>query len=194
FFQAEDGIRDFHVTGVQTCALPILHIDLDQFKIVNDACGHSAGDALLKQIGALLKSKIRWRDTLARLGGDEFAVLLESCTIDEAMRTAENLRDIIGEFRFVWDERTFRMGASIGVVPITPASDAVASVLSAADSACAAAKDAGRNRVYTYQDNDIDLMKRRKEMQWAAGISNALEENRFELFRQTIQPLQPGLD
>ena len=172
----------------------VLHVDLDQFKIVNDACGHSAGDALLKQIGALLKSKIRWRDTLARLGGDEFAVLLESCTIDEAMRTAENLRDIISEFRFVWDERTFRLGASIGVVPITPASDDVASLLSAADSACAAAKDAGRNRVYTYQENDIDLMKRRKEMQWAARISNALEENRFELFRQTIQPLQPGLD
>ncbi|HEY8521992.1 MAG TPA: EAL domain-containing protein [Gammaproteobacteria bacterium] len=172
----------------------VLYIDLDQFKIVNDACGHSAGDALLKQIAALLKSKIRWRDTLARLGGDEFGVLLESCTMEEAMRTAESLRDIINEFRFVWDERTFRLGASIGVVPITPATDDVAALLSAADSACAAAKEAGRNRVYSYQENDIDLMKRRKEMQWAARISNALEENRFELFRQTIQPLQPGLD
>jgi diguanylate cyclase (GGDEF)-like protein/PAS domain S-box-containing protein len=172
----------------------VLHIDLDQFKIVNDACGHSAGDDLLRQIGALLKAKIRWRDTLARLGGDEFGVLLESCTIDEALRTAENLREVIGEFKFIWDERTFRLGASIGVVPITPATDDVAALLSAADSACAAAKDAGRNRVYSYQENDIDLMKRRKEMQWAARISNALEDNRFELFRQTIQPLQPGLD
>jgi diguanylate cyclase (GGDEF)-like protein len=170
----------------------LLHIDLDQFKIVNAACGHNAGDALLKQIGALLKSKIRWRDTLARLGGDEFGVLLESCTIDEALRTAETLREIIGEFRFVWDERTFRLGASVGVVPISPGTDDVASLLSAADSACAAAKDAGRNRVYSYQENDIDLMKRRKDMQWAARISNALDENRFELFRQTIQPLQAG--
>jgi diguanylate cyclase (GGDEF)-like protein len=85
----------------------VLYLDLDQFKIVNDACGHNAGDALLKQIGALLKSKIRWRDTLARLGGDEFGVLLESCTMDEALRTAENLREMIGDFRFVWDERTF---------------------------------------------------------------------------------------
>jgi diguanylate cyclase (GGDEF)-like protein/PAS domain S-box-containing protein len=168
----------------------VLYLDLDQFKIVNDACGHNAGDALLKQIGALLKSKIRWRDTLARLGGDEFGVLLESCTMDEALRTAENLREIISEFRFTWDERTFRLGVSVGVVPITPQTDDVASLLSAADSACAAAKDAGRNRVYNYQENDIDLMKRRKEMQWAARISNALDENRFELFRQTIQPLQ----
>jgi diguanylate cyclase (GGDEF)-like protein/PAS domain S-box-containing protein len=171
----------------------VLYIDLDQFKIVNDACGHSAGDALLKQLGALLKSKIRWRDTLARLGGDEFGVLLESCTMDEALRTAESLREAISEFKFVWDERTFRLGASIGVVPITPGTGDVASLLTAADSACAAAKDAGRNRIYSYQENDIDLMKRRKEMQWAARISNALEENRFELFRQTIQPLQPGL-
>jgi diguanylate cyclase (GGDEF)-like protein/PAS domain S-box-containing protein len=168
----------------------VLYLDLDQFKIVNDACGHNAGDALLKQIGSLLKSKIRWRDTLARLGGDEFGVLLESCTMDEALRTAEALRENIGDYRFTWDDRTFRLGVSIGVVPITAATDDVASLLSAADSACAAAKDAGRNRVYNYQENDIDLMKRRKEMQWAARISNALDENRFELFRQTIQPLQ----
>jgi diguanylate cyclase (GGDEF)-like protein/PAS domain S-box-containing protein len=172
----------------------VLYLDLDQFKIVNDACGHSAGDQLLKQLGALLKSKIRWRDTLARLGGDEFGVLLESCTMDEALRTAETLREVISEFKFMWDERSFRLGASVGVVPITPATDDVAALLTAADSACAAAKDAGRNRVYSYQENDIDLMKRRKEMQWAARISNALDDNRFELFRQTIQPLQPGLD
>jgi diguanylate cyclase (GGDEF)-like protein/PAS domain S-box-containing protein len=168
----------------------VLYLDLDQFKIVNDACGHNAGDALLKQIGSLLKSKIRWRDTLARLGGDEFGVLLESCTMDEALRTAETLRENIADYRFTWDDRTFRLGGSIGVVPITAATDDVASLLSAADSACAAAKEAGRNRVYNYQENDIDLMKRRKEMQWAARISNALDENRFELFRQTIQPLQ----
>ena len=168
----------------------VLYLDLDQFKIVNDACGHNAGDALLKQIGSLLKSKIRWRDTLARLGGDEFGVLLESCTMDEALRTAETLRENLADYRFIWDDRTFRLGVSIGVVPITAATDDVASLLSAADSACAAAKDAGRNRVYNYQENDIDLMKRRKEMQWAARISNALDENRFELFRQTIQPLQ----
>ena len=96
----------------------VCYIDLDQFKIINDTCGHSAGDALLGQVGALLKSKIRWRDTLARLGGDEFGLLLESCSLDEALRTAESLREAVRNFRFVWEERTFRLGASIGVVPI----------------------------------------------------------------------------
>ncbi len=172
----------------------VLHLDLDQFKIVNDACGHSAGDEMLRQLSALLKSKIRWRDTLARLGGDEFGVLLESCTLEEAMRTAETLRETVNEFRFVWDERTFRLGVSIGVVPLIEINEDVAALVSAADSACSAAKEAGRNRVYAYEETDIDLMKRRKEMQWAARITNALEENRFELFRQTIQPLQPNMD
>ncbi|MCO4811233.1 MAG: EAL domain-containing protein [Gammaproteobacteria bacterium] len=168
----------------------LLYLDLDQFKIVNDSCGHSAGDALLGQLGTLLKSKIRWRDTLARLGGDEFGVLLESCSLDEAMNTAETLRVAIGEYKFVWEERTFRLGVSIGVVPITADNENVAALLTAADSACAAAKEAGRNRIHSFQENDIDLMRRRREMQWAARINNALEENRFELFRQTILPLQ----
>jgi diguanylate cyclase (GGDEF)-like protein/PAS domain S-box-containing protein len=165
-------------------------LDLDQFKIVNDTCGHSAGDALLGQVGALLKSKVRWRDTLARLGGDEFGILLESCSLDEAMRTAESLREAVRNFKFTWEERTFRLGASIGVVPISVDNADVASVLSAADSACQAAKEAGRNRVHSFEENDIDLMRRRREMQWAARINTALEEGRFELFRQTILPLQ----
>lgn len=168
----------------------LCYLDLDQFKIVNDSCGHSAGDALLGQLGALLKSKIRWRDTLARLGGDEFGVLLESCSLEEAMQTAESLRVAIGDYKFMWDERSFRLGVSIGVVPITADNEDVAALLSAADSACAAAKEAGRNRIHSFQENDIDLMRRRREMQWAARINNALEENRFELFRQTIRPLQ----
>jgi diguanylate cyclase (GGDEF)-like protein/PAS domain S-box-containing protein len=172
----------------------LLYLDLDQFKIVNDSCGHSAGDALLGQLGALLKSKIRWRDTLARLGGDEFGVLLESCSLEEAMNTAETLRMAIGEYKFVWEERNFRLGVSIGVVPITADNENVAALLTAADSACSAAKEAGRNRIHSFQENDIDLMRRRREMQWAARINNALEEDRFELFRQTIQPLQTEED
>jgi len=172
----------------------LLYLDLDQFKIVNDSCGHSAGDALLGQLGALLKSKIRWRDTLARLGGDEFGVLLESCSLEEAMQTAEALRVAIGEYKFTWDERTFRLGVSIGVVPISADNEDVAALLSAADSACGAAKESGRNRIHSFQENDIDLMRRRREMQWAARINNALEEDRFELFRQTILPLQAEED
>ncbi|MFZ2507908.1 MAG: EAL domain-containing protein [Steroidobacteraceae bacterium] len=168
----------------------LCYIDIDQFKIVNDTCGHSAGDALLGQVGALLKSKVRWRDTLARLGGDEFGVLLESCSLEEALRTAETLRESIRNFRYTWEDRTFRLGASLGVVPITPENEDIASVLSAADSACGAAKESGRNRVHCFEENDIDLMRRRREMQWASRINNALEESRFELFRMAIQPLQ----
>ncbi len=171
-------------------AYALCHIDVDQFKIINDTCGHSAGDALLGQVGALLKTKIRWRDTLSRLGGDEFGVLLESCALEEALRMADVLRETIRNYKFVWEERTFRLGCSVGVVPITGDSEDVAAVLSAADSACQAAKEAGRNRVYSFQENDIDLMRRRREMQWAARINNALEESRFELYRMTIQPLQ----
>ena len=168
----------------------LCYLDIDQFKIVNDSCGHSAGDALLGQVGALLKSKVRWRDTLSRLGGDEFGVLLESCSLDEAMRMAETLREAVRNFRFNWEERVFRLGASIGVVPLTQESEDVASVISAADSACQSAKEQGRNRVHSFAENDIELMRRRREMQWAARINAALEEGRFELYRMTIQPLQ----
>ncbi|MEL6367048.1 MAG: EAL domain-containing protein, partial [Pseudomonadota bacterium] len=169
----------------------VCYLDLDQFKIINDTCGHSAGDQLLQELGRLLKSKIRWKDTLSRLGGDEFGVLLERCTIEDAMQMADGLREAVSEFKFLWDERSFRLTASIGLVPLSGGENQdVASILSAADSACAAAKDAGRNRVHSYHENDIDMMRRRREMQWAARINTALEENRFELFRQTILPLQ----
>ena len=174
----------------------LLCLDLDQFKIINDTCGHNAGDTLLGQVGALLKAKVRWRDTLSRLGGDEFGVLLESCALDEAMRTAETLREAVRGFRFTWEDRVFRLGASIGVVPVTADNEDVASILSAAESACQAAKEAGRNRVHSFAENDIELMRRRREMQWAARINAALEEGRFELYRMVIQPLQrvePGL-
>jgi diguanylate cyclase (GGDEF)-like protein/PAS domain S-box-containing protein len=174
----------------------LCYLDLDQFKIVNDTCGHGAGDALLGQVGQLLKSKIRWRDTLSRLGGDEFAVLLEACSLDEALRSAEGLRESVRNYKFIWEDRNFRLGASVGVVPITSESEDVASLISAADSACQAAKEQGRNRVHSFEENDLDLMRRRREMQWAARINTALEDGRFDLYRQAILPLQtdePGL-
>ncbi len=168
----------------------LLYLDLDRFKIINDTCGHQAGDALLGQLGALLKSRIRWRDCLSRLGGDEFGVLLESCSLDEAMRSAESLVTAIDEFKFSWEDRSFKLTVSVGVVPITADNEDVGTILNAADAACQAAKEAGRNRVHSFEANDIELMRRRREIQWAARINNALEENRFELFRQTILPLQ----
>ena len=168
----------------------LLHLDLDQFKMINDSCGHAAGDTLLGQIGALLKSKIRWRDTLSRLGGDEYGVLLESAALEDALRTAEVLRDAVKNFRFEWDERVFKLSCSVGVVPITSDNEDVASILSAAEGACGAAKEQGRNRVYSFAENDIELMRRRRETQWAARISAALDEGRFDLYRMPIMPLQ----
>jgi diguanylate cyclase (GGDEF)-like protein len=165
-------------------------LDIDQFRIINDSCGHAAGDALLGQVGALLKSKVRWRDTLSRLGADEFGILLESCTLDEAMRTAETLREAVRNFRFVWEDRQFRLSASIGVVPLTPETGDVASLLQAADTACQTAKEQGRNRVHSFAENDIELMRRRREMQWVSRINVALEEGRFELYRMPIAALQ----
>jgi diguanylate cyclase (GGDEF)-like protein/PAS domain S-box-containing protein len=168
----------------------LLYLDLDRFKIINDSCGHQAGDRLLGQLGALLKARIRWRDCLARVGGDEFGVLLESCSLDEATRTAEGLVEAIDNFQFAWEDRSFKLTASIGLVPISSETTDVAALLNAADAACQAAKEAGRNRVHSFEENDIDLVRRRREIQWAARITNALEEDRFELFRQTILPLQ----
>ncbi len=172
----------------------LCHLDLDQFKMINDSCGHSAGDTLLGHVGALLKSKVRWRDTLSRLGGDEYGVLLESCTLEDALRTAEVMREAVKNFRFEWDDRVFKLSASVGVVPITADNEDVASILSAAEGACAAAKEQGRNRVHSFAENDIELMRRRRETQWAARISAALDEGRFELYRMPIVPLQTKED
>ena len=182
--------RALKSTGANETSYVVCYVDLDQFKIINDTCGHAAGDAVLGQAGTLLKSKVRWRDTLSRIGGDEFGILLESCSLDEARRTAETLRESVRNFRFTWEDRTFRLGASIGVVPITADTGDVASLMSAAESACQAAKEFGRNRVHSFEENDIDLMRRRREMQWASRINAALEEGRFDIYRQVIRPLQ----
>ena len=128
-------------------------IDLDQFKVVNDTCGHAAGDALLTQISAMMRAKIRQHDTLARLGGDEFGLILDRCAIDRAVVIATELKDSIQSFRFSWADRVFIIGASIGIAPITKTSGTIAALMSAADSACYAAKASGRNRVKVYAGN-----------------------------------------
>jgi len=168
----------------------LCYIDLDQFKIVNDTCGHVAGDELLRQLTALLQARVRERDTLARLGGDEFGILLGNCRLDKAEEIAEEFCRTVKEFRFVWQEKSFEIGASIGLVAIEADSSSTADLLSAADSACYVAKDKGRNRVYVYQPDDEELVARHGEMQWVSRINQALEENRFELFYQPIVPLQ----
>ncbi len=173
----------------------LLYIDLDQFKLVNDTSGHGAGDELLRQLAAIIQTHIRGRDTLARLGGDEFGVLLEECPIDQGRQIAEKLRQAIAEFRFVWEGKTFEIGASMGLVEVTASAENMASLLSSADAACYMAKDKGRNRIWVHQKDNAELLQRHGEMQWVARITHAFEENRFCLYYQSIvavQPNQPG--
>ncbi|MEX2352895.1 MAG: EAL domain-containing protein, partial [Gammaproteobacteria bacterium] len=172
----------------------LCYLDLDQFKVINDTCGHLAGDEMLRRLGALLTTVVRKRDTLARLGGDEFAVLLEHCPFYKAREIAENLLDTIKTFRFEWQGKHFSLGVSIGLVPVGRESGTLSDILSTADSACYAAKDAGRNRVHIYNVEDDELSMRRSEMQWVAEITNALEENRFQLAVQPIVSLQNTCD
>ncbi|VAX13811.1 diguanylate cyclase/phosphodiesterase (GGDEF & EAL domains) with PAS/PAC sensor(s) [hydrothermal vent metagenome] len=164
----------------------LLYLDLDQFKVVNDTCGHSAGDELLKQLSALLHARIRGRDTLARLGGDEFCVLMENCSLKQAIIIAGDLHQLVNDFRFVWNDEFFNIGVSIGVVAINKTGMTANDILSAADLACYAAKDEGRNCVRVYKNEDVSMRKRRKEMDWANRIDSALKNNHFLLYQQLI--------
>ena len=167
----------------------LCYIDLDQFKLVNDTCGHTAGDELLKQITLLLQNGLEGVGTLARLGGDEFGLLLENCNITDAQEIAERLLQIIQRFQFSWNENTFTIGASIGISAITNSTTSCEEVLSNADSACYLAKESGRNRIQVFTAEDDKLLIQQREMHWVSRINHALEENRFQLYFQEIMPL-----
>jgi diguanylate cyclase (GGDEF)-like protein/PAS domain S-box-containing protein len=169
----------------------LMFIDLDQFKLVNDACGHSVGDQLLQQVSKLLSESVRMRDTLARLGGDEFGFILDHCSIDQAQRVGRQICERMEQFRFLHDGRRFRIGTSIGLVPVDNRWATTAAVMQAADTSCYAAKEAGRNRVHTWFDSDLAMHARHGEMQWTTRIEQALDENRFVLFGQRIHVLAP---
>jgi diguanylate cyclase (GGDEF)-like protein/PAS domain S-box-containing protein len=162
----------------------LLYVDLDQFKVVNDTCGHSAGDRLLRDITSLLQTRVRASDTIARLGGDEFGLLLERCSLEQAERVADSIRQAIHGYRFLWGANSLSVGASIGVVRIARETTSAASVLSAADIACYAAKDGGRNRVQVYEKDHGT--NRHREMQWVGRIARAVEDGRLELYAQRI--------
>lgn len=167
----------------------LLYMDLDQFKLVNDTCGHSAGDELLKQLSSLLSTNIREADTLARLGGDEFGLILDGCPVNEALRVAKEIIESVGDFRFVWKGKIFSLGMSIGLVMLDEFSKDANIMLSAADAACFIAKDKGRNRVWLHHFDDEDVLQRHGEMEWAAKINSALERNGFTLYYQKVSPL-----
>ncbi|MEG5102405.1 MULTISPECIES: EAL domain-containing protein [unclassified Microcoleus] len=164
----------------------LCYLDLDQFKVVNDTVGHIAGDELLRQITALIQKGVRANDMLARLGGDEFGILLTQCSLSQATQIAENLKDIVHQFRFIWNGKTFIIGVSIGVVAIDQTSQNLMELLGAADAACYAAKARGRNCVHIYSLDDSELIKQRGQRQLIAQISRSLETNRFCLYYQKI--------
>ncbi len=168
----------------------LCYIDLDQFKIVNDKCGHIAGDELLRQLSQLLLKKVRDNDTLARLGGDEFGLLLQQCSLEKARQIAEDVRRAISEYRFAWDKHNFTVGASIGLVSVNSHSGALKDLLKAADTACYVAKDTGRDRIHIYNQDDVHLGRHIKNIEWAHRIQEALSDNHFLLYKQSVQALE----
>ena len=170
----------------------LLYLDLDQFKVVNDSAGHLAGDELLRQLSLLLKEHLRESDMLARLGGDEFGVLLENCSTDRAELVATKLRSTVERFHFVWKDRSFSVGVSIGLVHVGDDSLSLTDVLSHADEACYVAKARGRNRVHVYEPGEHMRGQQHTEQQWKKEIKAALHEQRLFLFSQPIIRLQPG--
>lgn len=170
----------------------LLYLDLDQFKVINDTCGHAAGDELLRQLAILLTDCLRESDILARLGGDEFAVLLENCPLQRAEEIGDALRQSIRGFRFSWKGKQFSIGVSIGLVAIDVDSGSVADILSCADTACYTAKDMGRDQLQVYARHSGEARRRHGEMHWVTRIHEALAENRFVLFQQPIISLNAG--
>jgi diguanylate cyclase (GGDEF)-like protein/PAS domain S-box-containing protein len=184
--QLKDLFNDARNSSVQHV---LMYIDLDQFKIVNDNCGHQAGDELMCELAGRVQRHMSSDNILARLGGDEFGALITDCSVDRALQIAEDIRDSIAAFEFLWGERSFRVSASIGVCAIDSKSESPESLMSAADAACYVAKDKGRNRVQLFFGGD-DCTRKRKEMEWVPRIEQALKDDRLELHYQKIISLK----
>lgn len=167
----------------------LCYLDLDQFKIVNDTCGHSAGDELLRQLSNQLRQLLRGSDSLARLGGDEFGIILHNCPEAKGLNIAETIREKVQSFRFNWQNQMFSVGVSIGVVIVNSDVRDIQEILSLADAACYTAKNNGRNRVHMHRQNDEAIVQHRGQMRWASRIQNAIDEDRFRLFYQSIVPV-----
>ncbi len=167
----------------------LCYMDLDQFKVVNDTCGHVAGDAMLQMLTEILHGTLRQSDTLARLGGDEFGLLLEGASLEQALHLAYKICHAVKEFRFSWEGKSFATGISIGIVVIGPNGEKIRNLLSAADAACYVAKDMGRNRVHVYRIKDEEVARRQGEMKWVSEIQTAMEQKRLSLNFQPIRRL-----
>mgnify|MGYP000488299629 FL=1 len=174
--------------------LTLLYMDLDQFKVVNDTCGHKAGDLLIKQLTQKLNEVVMEKGMLARLGGGEFGVLLEGDNAQMAYLLANKLLNAVQEFRFIWENQIFTLGISIGQVPWQPNIISSEQLLSMADSACYLAKERGRNQVHTYAAGDKHMQRYESEMSWVPHINYAIENNSFELYYQHYQGLSKRIE
>jgi len=181
--QLETALHEVHGQNAEHV---LCYIDLDQFKIINDTCGHAAGDELLRQLSQLIKSKIRSGDILSRLGGDEFGIILKNCQFDKALSIAQHIQDSLGNYIFTCNNRKHQVGASIGLVALDNTQLSLTDALIAADSACYIAKEQGRNRIHVFTADNAEIFKRHGEMQWFQRIREALAHGRFELLAQRI--------
>jgi len=186
-----DALSACRETGEDQC---LLYLDLDQFKLINDTCGHVAGDDLLSRVATLITDEVRQGDVVGRLGGDEFGVLLRHCSLEPALATAERIHQAISSHRFTWRDHSFSIDASLGVVLIDAQSKTVTQVLSAADHACYVAKERGRGRIQVYKADDIEVARRADEVSWLLRIQQTLDDQRFRLFGQKIRPLANGAE
>lgn len=190
-FEAE-LVNAIYEAGALNMSHVLCYLDLDLFKVINDTCGHAAGDELLRQLGRLLEETVDGKGLIARLGGDEFGLLIRNAGLDEALQLAGVVRDRIAEHQFVWDRRPYHVGVSIGLVRIGQETTHLTALMSAADSACYAAKEGGRNRIHVYRQDDKELEQRRGEMQWVTRIPRGIRENRFALAIQEIFATDPA--
>ncbi len=169
------------------------YLDLDRFKVVNDTSGHLAGDNMLREVAALIREAVRDSDTVSRLGGDEFGVLLVGCPLDKARQIADDVWRAIAEYRFVWKDRIFSVGVSIGIVEITGETNSLEEIMSAADSACYVAKKQGDGHIHVYSSHDEAVARSRGEIHWLQRLQAALRDGFFELYVQPIEPTRPGV-
>lgn len=191
----ENTVRDALDASRQSReAHALCFMDLDSFKIVNDTCGHQAGDELLRQLAQLFDSLVRKSDVLARLGGDEFGVLLYKCDVAEALKLANQIRHEVEDFQFIWEENRFAIGVSVGLVVVDDRWESIESLFSAADSACYIAKNEGRNRVVVYREGEGNASNRKVATHWVEEINTALQEDRLRIACQKILPLNDSPD
>ncbi|MGH1441822.1 MAG: putative bifunctional diguanylate cyclase/phosphodiesterase [Cellvibrionaceae bacterium] len=181
------AIDDAHVNNVSHV---LVFMDLDRFKIVNDTCGHVAGDELLQQIASMFQNIFSKRDILGRMGGDEFAAIMSHCTVEQSLRVTQRIHEEFEAFRFVWDGKTFSVGVSAGIASIDNHSESVSGLLQNVDGACYIAKQTGRNKTHIFSEKDEDFSQRQGEMRWIGRITEAFENDDFVLYAQSILPLQ----